>query len=240
MRLKWYAIIAVALVFLSVMACSQQQGQPEQQFPYLCDKMKKYIEQAQAVASDLEDFNWNEFSDIGILCLPEGICPVGSLPIVEKKSVNGEALERWISLVERLPFPETAKTYSVQCAGCLELASEVCSNSPYTESATRMPEAEELMLTQWQELCSRLQSALQGAEYLAFRNKTIAAEYTFPQLFAYFTDSDEGVKQKYLDKFIAKSDKYIQLHGELIHNIQQAEQLASELANWQSTLQGPE
>ena len=240
MRLKWYAIVAVALVLLPVMACSQPESQPEQELLDPCDEMKKYIEQAQAMASDLEDFNWNEFSDIGILYPPKGICPVGSLPIVEKKSVNGEALERWISLVERLPFPQTAKTYSVQCASCLKLASEVCSNSPYNETQTRLPEAEELTLTQWQELCGQLQSALQGAEYLVFRNKTIAAEYTFPQLFAYFTDSDEGVKQKYLDKFIAKSDKYVQLHDELIHNIQQAEQLASELANGQSTPQGPE
>ena len=59
------------------------------------------FEQAQAMASDLEDFNWNEFSDVGILCPPEGICPVGSLPIVEEKSVTEEALERWVPLVER-------------------------------------------------------------------------------------------------------------------------------------------
>src|SRR4030043_147745 len=233
MRPKWCAIIAVALVLLPVVACSQ----PEQELLDPCDEMKKYIEHAQAMASGLEDFNWNEFSDVGILCPPEGICPVGSLPIGGKKSVTGEALERWFPLVERLPFPETAKTYSVQCASCLELASEVCSNSP---SQTRTLQAEELTLAQWQELCSQMQSALQGAEYLVFRNKTIAAEYTFPQLFAYFTDSDEGVKQKYLDKFIAKSDKYVQLHDELIHNIQQAEQLASELANWQSSPQGSE
>src|SRR4030065_815893 len=116
MRLKWYDIIAVALVLLPVMACSQ----PEQELLDPCDEMKKYIEQAQAMALDLEDFNWNEFYDVGILCPPEGICPVGSLPIVEKKSVNGEALERWVPLVERLPFPETANTYSVQCASCLE------------------------------------------------------------------------------------------------------------------------
>jgi hypothetical protein len=57
---------------------------------------------------------------------------------------------------------------------------------------------------------------------------------------AYFTDSDERVKQKYFTKFMAKSDKYIQLHDELIHNIQQAEQVASELANWQFSSQRPE
>ncbi len=240
MRLRWYAIIAVALVLMPVTACSQRERQPEQDFSDLCDKMKKYIEQAQAIASDLEDFSWNEFSNVGILCPPKGICPVGSLPIVEKSSITGETLERWVPLAERLPSPQTAKTYSVQCNNCLKLASEVCSRSPYNESQTRTLEAEKLTVTQWQELCSQLQSALQGAEYLAFRDKTIAAEYTFPQLFAYFTDSDERVKQKYLDKFMAKSDKYIQLHGELIRNIQQAEQVASELANWQFSSQRPE
>ena len=240
MRLKWYAIIAVALVLLSVTACSQRERQPEPEFLDLCNKMKNYIEQAQAIASDLEDFNWNEFSDIGVLCPPKGICPVGSLPIVEKSSVTGEFMERWVPLVERLPSPQTAKTYSVQCASCLKLATEVCSRSPSNESQTRMPEAEKLALTQWQELCGQLQSALTGAEYLAFRDKTIAAEYTFPQLLLYFTNSDERIKQKYLNKFMAKSDKYIQLHDELIHNIQQAEQVASELANWQFSPQGPE
>jgi len=237
MRLRWYAIIAVALVLLSVTACSQREGQPEQQFLGPCDKMKKYIEQAQAIASDLEDFNWNEFSNIGLLCPPKGICPVGSLPIVEKSSITGETLERWVPLAERLPSPQTAKTYSVQCNNCLKLASGVCSRRPYNESQTRTLEAEKLTVTQWQELCGQLQSALQGAEYLAFRDKTIAAEYTFPQLLAYFTDSDERVKQKYFTKFMTKSDKYIQLHDELIHNIQQAEQLTSELANWQFSSQ---
>jgi len=240
MRLRWYVIMAVALVLMPVTACSQREGQPEQQFLDLCDKMKKYIEQAQAIASGLEDFNWNEFSNVGILCPPKGICPVGSLPIVEKSSVTGELMERWVPLAERLPSPQTAKTYSLQCASCLKLASEVCSNSPYNESQTRTLEAEKLTLTQWQELFGQLQSALTGAEYLAFRDKTIAADYTFPQLLAYFTGSDVKIKQKYLDKFMAKSDKYTQLHDELIHNIQQAEQVAIELANWQFSPQGPE
>jgi hypothetical protein len=239
-RLRWYVIISAALALISVMACGQREGQPEQQTSYLCDEMKECIEQAQAIASDLEDFNWNEFSDVGILCPPWGICPVGSLPIVEKKSLTEETLERWVPLIERLPFPQTAMTYSVHCANCLEIDDDVCSSSPYNESQASMTEAEELALTEWQELCSELQSALQGTEYVVFKNKTIAADYTFPQLFEYFTGSDEEVKRKYLDKFMAKSDEYIQLHADLINNIQQAEQLASELGNWQSSPQGPE
>ncbi|MBN2463307.1 MAG: hypothetical protein JXB43_06875 [Dehalococcoidia bacterium] len=240
MQLKWRAVIAIVLVFLSVTACSQRNGQPEQQFLDRCDKMKNYIEQAQAIASDLENFNWNEFSNVGILYPPEGICPVGNLPIVEKSSVNEAFIERWVPLVEQLPSPQTARTYSIQCASCLKLADEICSHSPYNEPQTHTPEAEKLTLTQWQELCGQLQSALTAAEYLAFRDKTIAAEYTFPRLLAYFTDSDEKIKQKYLNKFVYKSDKYIQLHAELINNIQQAEQVASELSNWQSSSQGSE
>jgi hypothetical protein len=240
MRLKWYAIIAVALVLLPVMACSQREGQPEQQFTDPCDKMENYIEQAQGIASDLEDFNWSEFSHIGVLYPPKGLCPTGSLPIVEQSSVTGELMERWVPLAERLPSPQTARTYSVQCASCLKLAREVCSNIPYSESQTRMSEAEKLTLTQWQELCGQLQSALHGAEYSASRDKTIASDYTFPQLVSYFNASDERIKQKYLNKFVEESDKYIQLHAEMINNIQQAEQVASELSNWQFSPQGPE
>jgi hypothetical protein len=229
MQLKWFSIIALIFFLLSAAACSQQNGQPEPKFLNPCDKMKYHIKQAQAIASDLEDFDWNEFSNVGILCPPQGICPVGSLPIVEKGSVSEELLGRWVPLVEQLPSPQTAKIYSIQCASCLKLASEVCSHSPYNEAQTLMPEAEKLTATQWQEIYGQLQSALTGAEYLVSRDKDIAADYTFPKLLAYFTDSDEKIKQKYLNEFMAKSDNYIQLHDELIHNIQQAEQAAIEL-----------
>ncbi len=227
-------MLAAALVLLSVMACNQQQLQPEQQeFLGQCDKVKKHIEQAQAIASDLEDFNWSEFSQIGIVIPPEGMCSVGTVPIVEKNSVTGEALKNWVSLAEQLPSPQTAKTYSIQCNNCLKLAAELCLRSPYNESQTRLPEAEKLTVSQWQELCSQLQSASQGVEYLVSKNKTIAADYTIPELITYFIASDEQIKQNYLDRFMTESDKYIQLHDELIYNIQQAKQVAIELANWQ-------
>ncbi|MBM4446287.1 MAG: hypothetical protein FJ023_02910 [Chloroflexi bacterium] len=240
MQPKWYPILAGTLIVLSFMACNQREGQAEKEFFDLCHKINKYIEQAQAIASDLEDFKWNEFSNVGIVCPTTGVCPVGSLPIAEKNSLIGEATGRWVSLVERLPSPQVAKTYSLQCNNCLKLATEVCSRSPYNESQAFKPQAEQLTLTQWQDLCGQLQSALLGAEYLVLRNETIAADYTFPQLLTYLTDSDEKIKQKYLNKFLAKSDKYTQLHAELIHNIQQAEQVAIELANWQLSSQSPE
>ena len=238
MQLKWHLILAAALVLLSAMACNQQEVTPEQDFSGRCDKVKENIEQAQAIASDLEDFNWSEFSKIGMAYPPEGICSIGTLPIVEKSSVTGEALKHWVSLAEQLPSPQTAKTYSIQCNNCLNLAAEVCLRSPYNESKTRMPEAEKLTVSQWQELCSHLQSALQGAEYLVSKNKTIAADYTFPKLMTYFIASDEHIKQKYPDRFMNESDKYIQLHDEFVYNMQQAKQVTIELANWQSGPQG--
>ena len=238
MQLKWYPTLAIALVLLSVMACNQQQLQPEQGFLGQCDKVKKHIEQAQAIASDLEDFNWSEFSKIGMVYPPQGICSIGALPIVEKSSVTGEALKQWRSLAEQLPSTQMAKTYSIQCNNCLKLAAELCLRSPYNESQTRLPEAEKLTVSQWQELCSQLQSASQGAEYLVSKNKTIAADYTIPELITYFIASDEQIKHNYLDRFMTESDKYIQLHDELIYNMQQAKQVAIELANWQPSPQG--
>jgi hypothetical protein len=198
--------------------------------------MRKNIEQAQAIASELEHFDWKEFAAIGILCPPGGICPVGNLPIVETNSVAKELTDRVVPLPERLPSPKTAETYSVQCASCLTLATELCSNSPFAESQAGAAGTENIT-AQWQQTCSQLQSALQGAEYLAFRDKTIAVDYTFPQLLAYFTASDEKVKQKYLNKFVARSDEYIKLHDELIKNVQQAKQTALDLSNWQFTPQ---
>lgn len=223
-------------LLISFAACSQPATKPEQEFFNRCDQMRKNIEQAQAIASQLQHFDWNEFSVIGILCPPQGICPVGNLPIVERASVDKKLLDRVVALPERLPSPKTAETYSVQCASCLKLAREVCSNSPYSESQASTAGSENIT-AQWQQLCGQLESALQGANYLVFRDKTIAADYTFPQLFAYFTASDEKIKQKYLEKFTAKFDEYIKLHDELIRNLQEAKQTAIDLSNWQFTIQ---
>jgi hypothetical protein len=237
MRFKWYPILAVSLVLLSAIACNQPELQPVGGALGQCDKIKKHIEQAKAIASDLENFNWSEFSKIGMVYPPQGMCSIGTLSVVEKSSVTGEALENWASLTEQLPSPQTAKTYSIQCNSCLKLATEVCLRSPYNESQTRLLEAEKLTVSQWQELCSQLQSALQGTEYLVSKNTTIAADYTFPKLLTYFTASDEQIKQNYLNRFMTEFDNYIQLHDELIYNMQQAKQVAIELAIWQPPLQ---
>jgi hypothetical protein len=226
-----FTIVTAAMIVISFEACSQPENQPPPEFFNQCQKMQKNIEQARSIALQIENFNWDEFSAIGILCPPQGVCPVGNLPIVEKDSVDKGLQGRVVPLPEQLPTPKTAETYYVQCNNCLKLAAEVCSQSPYNQSAGIA--GSENITAQWQQLCSQLESALQGAEYLASRDKTIAADYTFPKLIAYFTVSDDNVKQKYLEKFTAKSDEYIKLHDELIRNIQQAKQTAIDLSNWQ-------
>ena len=226
---KLCVIVTVALLLISFAACSRPRSQPEQESFSRCNQIQKNIEQAQAIASELQHFDWHEFSAIGILYPPAGICPVGTLPIVEKASVAKELADRVVPLPEQLPSPKTAETYYVQCNSCLKLATEVCSNSPYSKSQTSASVSENIT-AQRQQLCDQLQSALQGAEYLASRDKTIAADYTFPELLACFTASEEKVKQKYLEKFIAKSDEYIRLHDELIQNVQQAKQTAIDLS----------
>jgi len=232
MKFKLSISITVVLVFLTFAACGQPVSQPETEFFSQCEQIQRNIEQAQSMAQELEHFKWGEFSGIGVLCPPAGICPVGSLPIVEKASVDKTLIDRVVSLVEYLPNPKTAETYSVQSTNCLKLAEELCANSPYNRPP---PSASENITAEWQESCSRLQSALQGAEYMVSRDKTIDAEYVFPELLAYFSASDEKVKQKYLEKFTAKSDKFIKMHDEIIRNIREANQTLTDLYNWQFT-----
>jgi hypothetical protein len=226
--------MAVALILTLLPACNQPISRQGNEFIDTCDRIQKNIRQAQSIASKLENFKWDEFSEIGILCPPQGICPVGNLPIVERSSVDKNLLDRVVDLASQLPNPSTAETYSVQCANCLSLAKKICSSGPYNKIPAS---GSENATAQWQQSCGQLLSALQGAEYLASRDKTIAADYTFPKLLAYFTASDEKVKHKYLQKFTARSDEYLKLHDDFISNLQEAEQTTIDLSNWQFTSQ---
>ena len=228
MKFKLFSAMAAASFIIFTSACGQPLTQPRTGYSGLCAGIEENIKQAQSIASKMERFDWGEFSDVGILCPPQGICPVGNLPIVQTSSVDKEQRSRVVALPERLPSPKTAETYAVQCTSCLKLAREVCTFDPDAQS---LDGASENVTERWQQICSQLASALQGAEYLANRDKTIAADYTFPQLFAYFTTSDQKVKDRYLEKFTAKSDEYIKLHEDFIRNMQEAKQMAVDLSN---------
>jgi hypothetical protein len=230
MKLKLFSAIASALVLISFAACSHPAAQPQTESSGPCDRIQENIRKAQQIASQLQHFDWGEFSGIGILYPPQGVCPVGNLPIVEKSSLTSQELSQVVDLLQGLPSPTTAETYSIQCATCLKLATEVCSNIPTSAEITDS----ENVIAQWQQSCAQLVSALQGAEYLASRDKYIVADYAFPKLFAYFTASDEKIKQKYLDKFTTKSDQYIRLYDDFIRNIQEARQAVIDLPGYDS------
>jgi len=234
MKFRLIVLMIALLVFLSFAGCGRPVSQPDTEFFSKCQQIQKNIEKAKSIASELQHFRWDEFSGVGVLCPPEGICPVGNLPMVEKASVDKTLADRVASLSEYLPNPKMAETYSVQCTNCLRLAEELCSNSPYDRPP---PSASENITAEWQESCSQLQSALQGAEYMVSRDRTIDAEYVFPELLAYFSASDEKIKQKYLEKFTAKTDEFIKMNDELIRNIHEANETVTDLFNWQFTPQ---
>ncbi len=229
MKLKLFFAMTMAVVLISFAACSQPASQPQTESPGYCDRTQENLREAQRIALRLQHFDWDEFSDIGILYPPPGICPVGNLPIVEKSSVDSGQLSQVVDLLQGLPSPTTAETYSIQCDSCLKLAREVCSNIPANGETTNSDVA-----AKWQQSCAQLISALQGAEYLASRDKSIVADYAFPKLFAYFTASDEKIKQKYLDKFMVKSDEYIGLYNDFIRNVQSARQAVIDLSGYSS------
>ncbi|HEX7364383.1 MAG TPA: hypothetical protein VF366_04355 [Dehalococcoidia bacterium] len=227
MKLKLFFALTTVVVLISFAACSQPAAQPQTETQGYCDRIQENLKEAQRIALQLQHFDWDEFSSIGILYPPPGICPVGNLPIVERSSLDSEQLSQVVDLLQGLPSPTTAETYSIQCDSCLKLAREVCSNIPASGETTDSD-----VTTQWQQSCAQLISALQGAEYLASRDKSIVAEYAFPKLFAYFTSSDEKIKHKYLDKFTAKSDEYIGLYDDFIRNMQDARQAVIDLSGY--------
>ncbi len=218
-------LVIATLLTGSLAACGQPASRPVEELDP-CDRIQENITQAQSIASQLQRFDWGEFSGIGILYPPPGICPVGDLPIVEKSSVEPELLPRVVGLLDGLPSPATAETYSVQCASCLKLARVLCSDN-FAESSS----GSENITARWLEACAQLESALKGAEYLASRDKAIVAGYAFPKVFAGFTASDEKIKRKYLEKFTARSDEYISLYDEFIRNLQEARQTVIDLSN---------
>jgi hypothetical protein len=85
-------------------------------------------------------------------------------------------------------------------------------------------------MPQWLELCSQLQSTLNGAEHLAVSYKN-TNEYVLTNIGNSIDNSDPAIKQKYLEKFENKSTKYLSLLEDLTHNLEQAKQALSQLTN---------
>jgi len=230
MKLWSLFLIITAFLASALTACNYQASQPaghnQNESLSACDRIQKNITEAQSIALELKHFDWSEFSDVGILYPPSGVCPVGELPVVERSSVEPELRPRVVGLLDGLPSPTTAETYSLQCGNSLKLAGVLCSGN-FAESVP----ASENVTASWLQACAQLESALQGAEYLASRDRSIVADYALPKVFADFTVSDEKIKQKYLEKFTARTDEYIRLYDEFIRNMQDARQTVIDLSN---------
>jgi len=232
-KIVLYAILAAgAVILLAGLAFFLYSSAPvrtseeasivgEKGIPELCDETNEYIVKAHAVALELRDFKWDEFSAAGLLPPPGGMCALGDR-VGEKEQFDASSGCKWVTLPDMLPRPESAGVLVRYCEMSLDMMKKVRSAIP-TDNSTQ---------PQWQQLISQLQSNLQGAEHLALSYRNTNG-YVIAQIEEGMTKSDEAIKKKYLEKFQGKSQKYLGLLDDLINALQQAEQTASQLAGGQ-------
>jgi len=230
-----YAFLLATLALLSgslIVACSQAEPQSEEpEFLAVRGEMVGHIENVQALASELQDFTWRGFDDIGFQAPPAGCCGLG-ICIVEEGEGDMYGAGVWTPLTEMLPSAERAALLLLYCDKCLDMAERVMSKGPFGEPHAVVQKTEKPAVSEWQELCSQLESMLRGAEYLAtnYRN---TAKYQLDEIEEGVANSSANVEEEYLEEFQSISAEYIGLLDEVIHNLQQAEQARSQLANWQ-------
>ena len=227
MRWNKYALYAVlaagavlllaglAIVWLPRSLNQIEEHKPVDPYNALTDHIKK----AHDTALELKDFTWDEFAAAGLEAPPSGVCKLGDRVTTEELFDKSSGC-KWLSLSEMLPRPESAGPLVFYCDTCLKMAERVRLEKPSDDST--MP--------QWLELCSQLQSTLNGAEHLAVNYKN-TNEYVLANIGNSIDNSDPAIKQKYLERFENKSAKYLSLLEDLANNLQQAEEALLELTN---------
>ncbi|MBM3120129.1 MAG: hypothetical protein FJ006_11410 [Chloroflexi bacterium] len=185
--------------------------------PY--DAMKSYIKEARGIALELKDFTWDDFAVIGLEAPPSEVCKLGDR-VTTKESFDESSGCKWFPLPEMLPRPESAGPLVFYCDTCLKMAERIRLERPSNDST----------MLQWLELCSQLQSTLNGAGHLATNYKN-TNEYVLTNIGNSIDNSDPGIKQRYLEKFKNKSAKYLSLLEDLANNLEQAEQALLQLTN---------
>lgn len=185
--------------------------------PY--NALKSYIKQASIAASELKDFTWDEFSNIGLEAPPSEICRLGER-VTEKDAFAESSGFKWTPLPEMLPRPESAWPLVLYCDICLKMMEKFRPEMSLDDSTT----------PQWLELCSQLHSTLKGAQHLATNYKNTNA-YVLNNIINSINNSDPKIKQKNLDKFKSKSNRYLSLLQDLVNNLEQAEQALLQLTS---------
>jgi len=186
----------------------------EHEFLETYSEMRDYIQHVHTLALELQGFSWHQFADVGWY------------------EVDKYGVQKWTLLQEVLPSAGTVQPLATDCDQCLALATEVWSENPYKEPQTPVQEMERLTIPEWRQLCGELQTSLAGIK-VGVENFKADTESLFSQVEAVLSTERAGIKEKYLENFQIKSAEYTDLLDEVIDNLQQAEQLASRLRDWQ-------
>lgn len=258
-RCKSYSILLVGLVLIlasSVAACVQPESQPEQESPYTAEELRQieeqeffelyseikgYIEHAHTLALGLQNFSWHQFANVGWSelnkygikrwTLVSQVLPPAEA--VKLSFLDEQPCELYSEVVsELLPSAQAIKQLLAQCDKCNALATKAWSKRPYKETQTVVQETEKLKIPEWRELCGELNSASAEAEHQA-QNLRTSTEKLFIEIEDVFSNERPLVKARYLKSFQGKSAEYSEFLEEVIYNLQQAEQAASELRSWQ-------
>ena len=142
---RQYTVLFTTLALLSgslIVACSQAEPQSEEpEVLALHGELVGHIESVQGLASELEDFTWRGFDDIGVQAPPAGLCSLG-ICIVEEGQADMYDGAGWVPLSEMLPTAERAKLLQVYCDKCLDTADRLRSERPSGETGVGALETE--------------------------------------------------------------------------------------------------
>ena len=212
----------------SAVACGQPEGQPEQESPYTVERlrqieecefsevycdMKRDVEQAYTLTLRLQDFSWRPYDSLSW------------------ESVDEQGAETVTLMSEVLPAAEAVKPLSAQCDKCNALTVKAWLKSPYEGPETPLQEAEKLMIAQLRVLCRQLESELGEAKHQVNKLKS-DINNQFADIEHSLSISTSLLKESYLETFRGRCAEYIDLLDEVMLNLEQAEQAASELRRW--------
>ncbi len=180
---------------------------------FVCEEVLQHLKAAKQIVSQISSFTWAEFTTLGVVLPPPGVCATGTTYLAEKNSVPIGL--GWMPLTDKLSFRATADNLAVVCDNCLSLAGKVCLAD------------KGLPLDERQELWYQLDSALTGAVYLVSAHKDVVAHQVVPETESQFGRSSDDIRKKYGYKFKAWCDQYFILLDGLQYHLEKAKQTAS-------------
>lgn len=229
-KCKRYLIVLTAVALLlssSMVAC----GQPEEESPYapeelrqieeqeffeLYQEMKSCIEHAHTLALGLQNFSWHQVN-------------------VAYYEIDKYGVKKWKTLKEIIESADIVNPLVSDCNKCYALAIKVWAESPYKEPQTAAQKMEKLAIGEWWGLCDQLESALVRAMLQASHTRNAPIFTSIRN--GIETSKETQVREIELEHFDTRLAEYRAIVDDVIDNLEQAKQAASELSSWQfSTL----